>query len=281
MKNQNNSLARPKVSVITPSYNQGAFIEETILSVLNQDYPNIEYIVIDGGSTDNTVDIIKKHENRLTYWVSEKDGGQSEAINKGFARATGEIVCWLNSDDILMPGALQHVVSFFENDKETDLVNGQLVIIDEHSTIISNYLTLKQKEWYASHGVYYVSQPSMFWKRKIFDRIGFIRNDFHACMDREFLIRVFNGGFKIGHLNEILDGFRIHSQSKSAAGWENKPYIRELAELKKMYGNGYGGKPHPGVKVLYVLEKMMKGLYLRKWLFGSKWKGLNVKNYSN
>ncbi|MFZ4612746.1 MAG: glycosyltransferase family 2 protein, partial [Bacteroidia bacterium] len=99
----------PKISIITPSYNQGQYIEETILSVINQDYPNIEYIVMDGGSNDQTVEIIKKYESKITYWVSEKDKGQADAINKGFARATGDILCWLNSDDYFFDGTLKFV----------------------------------------------------------------------------------------------------------------------------------------------------------------------------
>src|SRR5580700_341038 len=119
----------PKISIITPSYNQGQFIEETILSILNQNYPNLEYLIIDGKSTDSTIEIIKKYEQKIFYWVSEKDSGQSEAINKGFQKATGEIVCWLNSDDILMPNALNEVAAQFIKNKELILLNGQTVLI--------------------------------------------------------------------------------------------------------------------------------------------------------
>src|SRR4051794_29425295 len=110
----------PKISVITPSFNQAPFLEETILSIINQDYPNLEYIVIDGGSTDKSVDIIRKYEEKITFWVSEKDNGQSEAINKGFEKATGDIVCWINSDDILLPHALIKVANFFYTNSKVD-----------------------------------------------------------------------------------------------------------------------------------------------------------------
>lgn len=267
----------PKISIITPSYNQGKYIEETILSILNQNYPNLEYIIIDGGSTDNSVEIIKKYEQHLAYWVSEKDKGQSDAINKGFRRATGEIVCWLNSDDILITDALNKVVRCFTENKELDLVNGHLLLIDENSKISSNHFILKQKDWYAKRGIYYVSQPSMFWKRKIFNTVGLLRDDFHASMDREFLIRIFKNNFKIGHIEKILAGFRMHSTSKSSAGWENKDYLRDLKELRKLHGDGYGGSSKLFFKFIYGSEKLLKGIYLKKWLFTLKWKGKHVK----
>jgi len=273
----------PKISIVTPSYNQAKYLEETILSIINQNYPNLEYIIIDGGSTDNSVEIIKKYEKHLAYWISEKDKGQSDAINKGFRIATGEIICWLNSDDILIEGALDKVVKCFKDNKELDLVNGNLLLIDENSKILSNHFILKQKNWYAKNGIYYVSQPSMFWKRKIFDTIGLLREDFHASMDTEFLIRIFKNRFNIGHIEKILAGFRMHGTSKSSAGWENLDYLRDLKELQKLYGNGYGGKPKLFFKLIYGGEKLIKGIYLKKWLFTLKWKGKHVTelNYNN
>ncbi|MEJ7830185.1 MAG: glycosyltransferase family 2 protein [Segetibacter sp.] len=273
----------PKISIVTPSYNQGKYIEETILSIINQNYSNLEYLIIDGGSTDNSVEIIKKYEKHLAYWVSEKDKGQSDAINKGFKKVTGEIVCWLNSDDILIDGALDKVVSCFRDNKDLDLVNGNLLLIDENSKILSGHFILKQKSWYAKQGIYYVSQPSMFWKRRIFDKVGLLREDFHASMDREFLIRIFKNNFKIGQLDEILAGFRMHSTSKSSAGWENRDYLRDLKVLRSLHGSGYGGHPKLFYKLLYGSEKLIKGIYLKKWLFTSKWKGKHVKelHYNN
>jgi glycosyltransferase involved in cell wall biosynthesis len=274
-------MSLPKISIVTPSFNQGQYIEETILSIINQNYPNLEYIIIDGGSTDNTVEIIKKYEQHLAYWVSEKDKGQSEAINKGFRKATGDIVCWINSDDFFMPGSLLKVGERFAKDDSLDLLNGHCLLIDEHSNILSNHFILKQKKWYAERGIYYVSQPSMFWRRKILDEVGLLREDFHAVMDKELLIRIFKNDFKIGHINKILAAFRMHSTSKSFEG-VSKIFLRDSAELVKMYGN-YGRKPKPLFKLVYRLEKIVRGVYLKKWLFDMQWRGKKASelNYQN
>ncbi len=265
----------PKISIITPSFNQGQFLEETLLSVINQKYPNIEYIVIDGGSKDNSVDIIKKYEKHLSYWVTEKDNGQSEAINKGFKKATGDIVCWINSDDILMPGALKKVATYFEKHSGVDLVNGYTLVMDEESNILFNYFILKPKKWYAKHGVYYISQPSMFWKRNVFDTIGFLKEDFHASMDKEFLIRVFKNNLKIGHLGKILAAFRVHGTSKTSINGEI--WSRDASELINLYGLEYGQNPEIFYKLIYGIEKLIKGLYFKSILFRLRWRGKNIK----
>lgn len=271
-------MQHPKISIITPSYNQGQFIEETITSVLQQNYPNLEYIVIDGGSKDNTLDIIKKYEPQLAYWVSEKDSGQSEAINKGFKRATGDIIAWLNSDDILLPGALQKVAEALTTGGY-DLVNGYTVVIDENSHILTSHFTLKQKKWYAKRGIYYVNQPAMFWKRSILDKVGYLKEDFHTEMDKELLIRIFEKNYKIGQLSQILAGFRLHNTSKSAGGTSqaNQWFLEDQAKLNKWYGNSYGRKPNALSKAIYGLEKLLTGNYLRSWLFTKKWRGKSVK----
>ena len=267
-----------KISIITPSYNQGKFIEETLLSVLNQNYPNLEYIVIDGGSTDNTLEIIKKYEDRLSYWVSEKDSGQSEAINKGFRKATGDIIGWLNSDDILMPGALHRIAQAL-TEGQLDFVNGHTVVIDEESNILTSHITLKQKKWYARRGIYYVNQPAMFWKREILDKVGYLKEDFHTEMDKELLIRIFENNYKIGQLPEYIAGFRLHNQSKSASGSKEvrKWFLQDQAKLHDLYTDSYGQKPTFFNKSVYRLEKLLKGVYLKKWFFTLKWKGRNVK----
>ncbi|HEY5587484.1 MAG TPA: glycosyltransferase family 2 protein [Candidatus Paceibacterota bacterium] len=268
----------PKISIITPSFNQGKYIEETILSVINQDYLNIEYLVIDGGSTDNTVDIIKKYENNITYWVSEKDSGQSEAINKGFKKATGDIVCWINSDDILMPDALKTVSEYFVMNQDIDFLNGYTLRIDKSSKILFNHFILQPKKWYAKHGVYYVSQQAMFWRTKVFDEIGYLDETFHARMDQEFLVRLLLNNYKIGFVNSILGAIRIHEDTKTSQNsdiWEN-----DKNELIKRYGDKFKFEYSKIFSCIYGLEKLIKGLYLRQFLFKRKWKGKDMKELS-
>ncbi len=265
----------PRISVITPSFNQGQFLEETLLSVINQKYPNLEYIVIDGGSTDISADIIKKYEQHLAYWVSEKDSGQSEAINKGFKRATGDIVCWINSDDILMPGALNNVMKYYSDHRNVDFINGYSLVVDAKSNILYNYFILKQKKWYAKKGIYYISQPSMFWRRSVFEKIGYLKEDFHAMMDKEFLIRILKNNLKVGQIQKVLAAFRVHGTSKTSINGEI--WSRDTSELINLYGKEYGQRPKLFYKLIYGFEKLLKGLYFKSILFRLKWNGRNFK----
>ncbi len=269
-------MENPKISIITPSFNQGQFIEETILSVINQKQSNFEYIIIDGGSTDNSVEIIKKYEDQLSYWVSEKDNGQSDAINKGFKLATGDIVGWINSDDILMPDSLYKVAKYFSENKNVYFLNGYTLVVDENANILYNYFILKQKKWYAKHGIYYISQPSMFWRKSVFDKIGYLKEDFHAMMDKEFLIRILKNNLEVGHIPKILAGFRVHGKSKTSVNGEI--WSRDASELINLYGKEYGQKPKIFYKNIYRFEKLFKGLYFKSMLFRLKWNGRNFKD---
>ncbi|GAG62509.1 unnamed protein product [marine sediment metagenome] len=139
----NKELSWPRISVITPSYNQGRFLEKTILSVLNQNYPNLEYIIIDGGSTDESINIIKKYENYIDYWVSEKDRGQADALNKGFKKATGDIIGWQNSDDIYLPSVFLKIAELFKQNPKIDIIYGNRFDIDEDNNIIGESIFTK------------------------------------------------------------------------------------------------------------------------------------------
>ena len=205
----------PKVSIVTPSYNQAQYLEKTILSVINQDYPNIEYIIIDGGSTDGSQEIIKKYESKITYWVSEKDNGQSDAINKGFRKCTGEIVAWINSDDLYVEGALSRVVKYFNEHPDVDMVHGNIDFVDEHGKFMKNVKTgdFTLQQLLVTNRV---SQPSVFFKRKIFDQIGYLNESLHYIMDYDFWIKVARMS-AIGHTGFTIAQFRLHGESKTVS----------------------------------------------------------------
>src|SRR5450759_4783571 len=260
-----------KISVITPSYNQGQFLEETILSVINQNYPNLEYFIIDGGSTDNSIEIIKKYEKHLTYWVSEKDNGQSEAINKGFRKATGDIVCWINSDDILIENALSKVGAFFYQNPSIEMLVGDIIHLDKHSNIIRPFYSLKPQRAYALRGVYYIAQQGMFWRKNIFNKIGgLINEEYHMCMDKELLNRCFDHKIKFARINAFLGGFRIYSEAKT--GKMNITWAQEILKIQNEFPN-YKIKADAIGLIHYRLEKFVRGFYLSQYLFQYKFKG--------
>jgi glycosyltransferase involved in cell wall biosynthesis len=180
----------PKISIITPSFNQGHFIEETILSVINQNYPNIEYIIFDGGSTDNTVDIIRKYQDKIHYWISEPDNGQTHAINKGFKMATGDIIGWLNSDDILVKNGLNNLLIGFKKFPTADFIFGQSLNLTEKGSIEkipqTNLVDFKLK----SLGSFPFSQPSTFYKRSILNKVGYLDESFYSTMDFDLFVRI-------------------------------------------------------------------------------------------
>lgn len=200
-----------KISIITPSFNQGKFIEKSILSVLNQNYPNLEYIIIDGGSTDDTLSIIKKYEKYISYWVSEKDRGQSEAINKGFNVATGEIIAWLNSDDLYCNNVLEEISKVFTQHTDVDIVYGDVINFSESGK--ESYVR-NQFELYDFFSRVSIHQPSVFWRRKIMDEVGLLNENLHYCMDYDFWMRLFLN-YKSLKIDMVLSRFREHGQSKT------------------------------------------------------------------
>lgn len=216
-----NASISPRITIVTPSFNQGAFLEQTITSVLDQGYPNLEYIVIDGGSTDDSVEIIRKYQAHLAYWVSESDRGQTHAINKGFSRATGEIRAYLNSDDYYVPGALKAVAEHFLANPETDLAHGRCVYVDELGTRIGaqfgdiqtypQILDLWDVWWNSRQFV----QPEVFWSRRIADRIGAFREELHFVMDYEYWLRILRAGGIVRRLDQEIACFRRTPDQKS------------------------------------------------------------------
>lgn len=207
----------PVISIVTPSYNQAAFIERTLRSVLDQDYPRLEYVVQDGGSSDGTVEILERYSPRLTAWQSQRDGGQSAAINAGFAKTGGEIMAWLNSDDVLLPGALWYVARYFAGHPEVDVVYGHRVLLDEEDREIGRWVLPAHSDEILSWADF-VPQETLFWRRRIWERAGGrVDESFRFAMDWDLLLRFRDAGARFTRLPRFLAGFRIHAQQKTSA----------------------------------------------------------------
>jgi glycosyltransferase involved in cell wall biosynthesis len=206
----------PRVSIITPSYNQAAYLEETIRSVLLQDYANLEYVVIDGHSTDGSVDIIRRYEDQLAYWISEPDQGQADALQKGFARATGEIVAYLNSDDVYLPNAIAMAVSAFQADPMLCVVSGDMRFIDATGTVLGHMRGM-ESDFFKSFLKLTnpIPQPSAFVRRDAFEAAGGIDPGFHMLMDYDLWCRIGLRNMKFQRVPADLSLFRIHLQSKT------------------------------------------------------------------
>lgn len=204
----------PKISIVTASYNQGHFIEETIQSVLNQNYPNLEYIFIDGGSTDNSVDIIKKYQENFTYCVSEKDKGQANAINKGLKLCTGDIFNWLNSDDYLEPGALFTIAEAFANEQVQMVAGNVRIFSNTEEKIIPNQKLSAIDLMCWKPGVTFV-QPGVWMRRALIEKCGGIDEQFHYAFDWDLYIRYLYCFPIVKELNNLLVHFRLHENSKT------------------------------------------------------------------
>lgn len=234
-----NNKPWPKISIVTPSYNQGQFLEETIRSVLLQNYPNLEYIIIDGGSTDNSVEIIKKYEPWLTYWVSEKDEGQADAINKGYRRATGDVINWLNSDDYYETGALFKVALAF-SEPGVNVFCATSRVFGEGKEYYSNGTDIYPGNLEKTIGWARIDQPETFFKKSVWDKLGGIDPRFHYIMDKEFWIRyLFVYGLNgIVKSKDLLVHFRLHENSKTIS--QNGGFRTELFILFYSIASGLG-----------------------------------------
>lgn len=209
----------PKISIVTPSFNQARFLEQTIRSVVNQSYPNLEYIIMDGGSTDGCVNIIKKYSHRLTHWESNKDNGQADAVYRGFEKATGEILCWINSDDFLLKGALTHVAEMFRRFPETQWLIGGCVIVRESGKPITKFFGYSATfESLLCAGMQFY-QMSCFWRRETFFRVGGFDRSLQFCFDYDMFLRISQvASPTVSH--RMLSACRVHKESKSSTIWE-------------------------------------------------------------
>jgi len=248
-----------RVTIVTPSLNQGAYIEETIRSVVAQDYPNLEYWIIDGGSTDGSLDIIKRWAGRCGFirWLSEKDRGQSDAINKGFRRASGEIVAWLNSDDSYTPGAVRRAAAFLSSRPDCMLAYSDAEIVDErgmslgifpHTQRIFNYRRLVAVSDY-------IAQPSTFIRRKVLDVVGGLDEGLHWCMDWDLWIRI-AAKHAVLYFPSLSARLRDYAQTKTRMGGRRR--WREIVSVARRHS----GRRFPPAYFIYGLESAATGLNL-------------------
>jgi glycosyltransferase involved in cell wall biosynthesis len=211
----------PTLSVIVPSYNQGAYIEETLLSIINQRHPSLELIVIDGGSTDNSVEIIKKYESYITYWVSEKDKGQSHAINKGLAKATGEWIAWLNSDDCYIDGALDYIFNSIDT-TQYDFLYGYCFVGEstdkkvEHIHPVHAKEKLKDILQFFYHVSYIIPSQSVFIRKEIIDTVGLLDEALHYCMDLDWFCRIYIATERRFHYTKAICFYRVNETTKTS-----------------------------------------------------------------
>lgn len=224
-------MTLPKISIITPSYNQALYIEETILSVLEQNYENLEFIIIDGGSNDGSIDVIRKYENELHYWVSEKDRGQAHALNKGLAQASGDIVAYLNSDDLYLPGAFAAVVKYFSEHPDSDWLCGDTVLFGEQRDDELVVADVPRSAAHALSWAYTAGQPGMFWKRELLQQ-GFAER-WRYCFDHELYVRLLLAGHTCEHLEQTIAAYRLHVASKTVA--EGDLFDREFDQIAEIY----------------------------------------------
>lgn len=245
---------KPLVTIVTPSYNQVEYLARTMDSVLAQDYPNIEYIVIDGGSTDGSVELLEQYADRLAYWVSEPDRGQTEAINKGFARANGEIMAWINSDDTYQPGAVSAAVDYLMQHPEVGLVYGEANFIDEHDQVIGRFPAAQTDYQRLRQGYVHVPQQASFWRTAVWQQVGPLDDSLYFAMDYYLWVRIAER-FPIRYLpGAFWANFRLHSDSKTIVDDD-----RCWPEMMKIHRRD-GGSWFSVIGVKYLLRKVLAPL---------------------
>jgi glycosyltransferase involved in cell wall biosynthesis len=247
------NTTQPLVSIVTPSFNQARFLAATIESVLNQSYPNIEYIVIDGGSTDGSVEVIKQYADKLADWVSEPDQGQTDAINKGFAVANGEILAWLNSDDTYETDAVARAVAYLVEHPEVGLVYGDTDFIDEHGEVLGRFPARQTSHTRIRRGYVHIPQQAAFWRADLWRQVGPLDPSFYFAMDYDLWVRL-SAVSEIKYVPGVWANFRLHGDSKTIQ--EDDRCWPEMVRIHRRDGGSWLSI----LTIKYVLRKLLAPL---------------------
>jgi GT2 family glycosyltransferase len=261
----------PRISIVTPSFQQGRYLARTMRSVINQNYPNLEYVVQDGGSTDGTLETLERFDDALTFWASEPDAGQADAINRGFTHTTGDIMAWLNSDDLYLPGALAYVAKYFVDHPEVDVVYGNRRMIDQDDAEIGAWILPKHDDRILTL-VDYVPQETLFWRRSIWDAAGGrLDADFGYALDWDLLLRFRDAGATIVRLPRFIGAFRVHDEQKTSAqdwlGAEECARLRERVHGRPISPEEAGRETIPYLRrhiLVHSRQRLIDRMPLRK-----------------
>jgi glycosyltransferase involved in cell wall biosynthesis len=224
----------PRISIVTPSYNQARYVGWTARSVFLQRYPNLEYILMDGGSKDDTVKVLEPYRDRFAYFVSERDKGQSDAVHRGLQRATGDILAYLNSDDMLAPGALHFVADFFRRNPDVDVVYSHRVTVDSSNKALYYWILPRHWRWYQMRWDL-IPQETTFWRRRVFEQCGNVDPSFRFALDYDLFSRFMNAGARFVRVNRFLGVFRTHEEAKTTQ-WLNTIGEDEINRVRQRNG---------------------------------------------
>jgi glycosyltransferase involved in cell wall biosynthesis len=256
----------PKISLVLPSYNQGRYLQACLDSLFVQEYPDLELIVMDGGSKDESVAILERHAERFAYWQSQPDGGQPRAINQGFARASGQLFTWLNSDDILLPGALHAIARHWQAHPELDVLYGDQVDLDADGAVVDRYFHPPYWHALAWRTVPYIAQQGTVFTAALWQRVGGVDPELHCMFDHELWMRFMSAGARFGHVDAVVGGFRRHSESKGSSWLEI--YAREKRIVAERYAAQRGSVLQRKVaRGLFMGLQALNGNYARSLVF--------------
>ena len=280
----------PKISIITPNFQSGRFLETCIQSIIGQNYPNLEYIIMDGGSTDNSLEIIQKYESHLSYWTSEKDEGLYDALQKGFDKSSGEIMGWLNADDLLHPNALFTIAEIFQNWQQVKWLQGWPTFFDEHSRVVSNYTPINSKYFFLSNQFFkknkFIQQESTYWHRSLWDQTGgFLNQNYKLAADLELWMRFFQRE-KLYLTRGFIGGFRFRGSGQLSID-RYQEYMDESKQIIQEYRAQIDAQTRKNLKKYQLYQNVISKIpLLRSWyakknadvLFTEQFLGFDFKN---